>query len=141
MTVQVQRIPAHAWITQFSEHAHRIAFGEIMPKTLERIDYALLAVTEKESLMYVTCREIDEHSLYCQFGGAMPGAKGTPASREAADAIMAWIKSRYQRMGFMCENENYPMIRLAVNLGFKIVGLRNVKGSVLLEHLVEFASG
>jgi hypothetical protein len=137
--IRVEKLSAQQW-QYFSEDAHKIAFGELKPASLDRIDYALLAVCERDDKPtgYVTCRELDADSVYWQFGGAMPGAKETVKSFRTYEAFVGWHRSHYKRVSTFIENENTPMLKMAMKVGFRVVGIRNFKGSILLEHLLEF---
>ncbi len=124
----------------FSENAHKIAFQEHKPAHFDRIDFALLAVGRDETpAAYVTCRELDHASVYWQFGGAMPGSKGGIPAFRAYEAFVRHAKTHYERVTTLIENTNTPMLKMAMKVGFRIVGIRNFKGSILLEHLLEFS--
>jgi RimJ/RimL family protein N-acetyltransferase len=134
----IRQIPKEAWAV-VSEDAHLIAFGEHKPAFFDRIDFALLAVTEQEEMMgYITCREFDHETLYWQFGGAFPGTKETVKSWAAYKAFGAWCSDKYKRVATLIENDNTAMMKMAMKLGFRVIGVRNFKGSILLEHVLEF---
>lgn len=128
-----------AW-RELSESAHLIVFNEIKSSALDRVDFALLIEDEQNKPMaFVTCQELDAFSLYWQYGGAFPDTKDTIYSIRSFELFLTWAREKgYQRVGFRVENNNYPMLKLAMKCGFKIVGLRAYAGYVLLEHLKEF---
>jgi hypothetical protein len=121
-----------------SEQAHLICFGTHKPAAWDRFDFTLVARTEETLLGYVTCREHDKETLYWQFGGAFPTAKGTIASWRTVEAMIDWCKKKYRRVSFLVENDNAPMLKMALKLNARIIGTRTFKGGVLLEHLIEF---
>lgn len=121
-----------------SENAHLVVFGTSKSAALERIDFALIAKTEKQMLGYVTCREVDAETVRWQYGGSFPGTKGTVLSTQAMEALLLWCSAHYKRLGFMVENTNYAMLKMAIRYGFRIIGARAYDGSVMLEHVVEF---
>lgn len=123
---------------KFGENAHKIAFSEILPPGQNRIDFALMPVKNGVPMGYVTCRELDSDTLYWQFGGAFPGTKSTSLSWQAYQALLGWCKERYKRVSYLVENTNLPMLKMAMLSGFRIHGVRFYKGSILVEHLVEF---
>lgn len=121
-----------------SEDAHLAVFCEKRPWDFNRIDFALLAVDEVP-LQYVTCRELDKFTLYWQYGGSFPSCKGTPKSFAAYKALIEHVKTlEYKRITFLVENNNFSMLKFAMAAGFKIIGIKNFEGSILLEHVLEF---
>ena len=139
--IEVVVIGADEWKEKYSEQAHLIAFGKAKPASWDRIDYALLLVDRDANAPsgYITCREFDHETIYWQFGGSMPGTKNTPKSLACFDAALEWAKAAYRRITFVVENTNLPMLKLAMKREFQIVGVRNFHGSILLEHMKEFA--
>lgn len=137
----VELVDAETWKKEFSEAAHKIAFKELKPASWDRIDYALLAIDGDVAAGYVTCRELDSESVYWQYGGAMPGTRDTIKSFRAYEAFVQWHKSRYKRVATYIENTNTVMLKMAMRVGFRITGVRNYQGSILLEHLLEFQGG
>lgn len=126
------------WRT-FSENAHAIAFGKRKDVHEERIDFALVATNQKGDLIgYVTVKEMDARAVYWQFGGAFPPGKGTLYVWEGYKAFLAWTALRYERMTTLIENTNVPMLKIALKAGLRVIGIRNYKGDVLLEHGIEF---
>jgi hypothetical protein len=126
----------------FSEHAHRACFSEIKPREWDRIDYALLATNEEDDPCgYMTCRELDSKTVYWQFGGAFKPIKGTINSMRVYESFINWHKERYDRVCTYIENDNRAMLKMASFQGFKITGVRNYAGQVLLEHILEFEKG
>lgn len=135
----VKKVAKDDWAI-LAENAHLIVFNEIKKPEMDRIDFAL--VVEAESglpMQYATCRELDSESLYLQYGGSFPGTKGTIQSHRCMEKIIHWAEfAGYKRISFLVENVNEAMLKLAMRTGFLIVGLRNFKGQILLEHLKEF---
>ena len=132
------RIDAKDWIEAFSENAHLAVFGEIKPKELDRIDFALLAIKDDRPVSYMTCREFDKESIYWQYGGTVDSFKDTIWSFKSYTMFTEWHKKHYKRALTYIENDNTVMLKMAQKVGFRIIGVRNFKGSVLLEHLNEF---
>jgi hypothetical protein len=135
--IEVKKIPVEMW-REIAEEAHLVVFNETRLNEQNRIDFALMAVDEKP-LQYVTCRELDNETLYWQYGGAFPSCKGTPKSFAAYKAIIEACKNLgYKRISFLVENNNFPMLKFALAVECNIVGMRTFQGSVWLEHLKEF---
>ena len=139
MSVVVKRIEKDVWVSSFSEHAHKAVFEELKPKEWDRIDYALITVNEQdEPTCYMTCREFSHDTVYWQYGGSFPNVRGTVGSYVGYTAFRDWHKERYARVVTYIENTNSKMLKMAASIGFIITGVRNYKGEVLLEHLLEF---
>ncbi len=121
-----------------SEKFHLVCFDTHKPKEWDRIDFALVAESGDELNGYVTCREHDAQTLYWQFGGAFPGTRQTSLSWKAYQAFGLWAQDKYKRITTLIENENIVMLKMAFKLGFRIIGVRVHKGSVLCELVLEF---
>lgn len=134
----IQRYEKEAW-KKIAEEAHIICFNEKRPNGMDRIDFALLAITDRNTPAgYVTCRETDGETVYWQFGGAFPSVRGTVMSMRAYEDFVNWTRERYKRVYTLIENTNGPMLRMAQKVGFLITGIKNFQGQILLEHLMEF---
>jgi L-amino acid N-acyltransferase YncA len=140
--IHTTRIDAQAWKEIYSENAHLIAFSKHKPATSERIDFALIVAKDALALGYVTCRELDAETVYWQFGGAFPSAKDTILSWQGYANMAEWCKvNGYKRITTLIENLNMPMLKMAMKVGFRVIGCRTFGGKVYLENLLEFASG
>lgn len=141
LSVRAKRLTAPQW-RDLSEQAHLVSFQEHKPREWDRIDFALLFVDLADNAQaWATCREYDAHTLYVQFGGALPPARGTHKSAECFLALLQFARANYKRVTFLVENDNWAMLRMAMKSDFRVVGIRNYKGSILLEHLLEFGEG
>lgn len=142
MKITIQKMDPRVW-WNFSEHAHRACFSEVKPNHWDRIDYALLALDDETDtpIGYMTCREMDAKSVYWQYGGAFKPIERTIYSYRTYEAFLDWHRARYERVCTYIENDNKPMLKMAAHAGFRITGVRNYKGQVLLEHLMEFKDG
>ncbi len=134
--IRIERFDRREWM-KLSENAHRVCFGTLKPAEWDRIDYALMAVAE-QPVGYLTCREFDAETVYWQFGGSFPGAKGTLLSWRAYQAFVDYAQSKYKRVTTLIENDNLAMLKMALKIGFRVIGTRTFRGSILLEHLLEF---
>lgn len=132
----VERIDSDKWLTD-SETAHKLAFGAYRSRELDRIDFALITMKDSRPAGYVTCLEMDSETVYWQIGGAFPDAKNTGVVVPCYLAMIDWCLDRYQRITTRIENTNTAMLRLAMKVGFLIVGTWNFKGSIYLELLLE----
>jgi predicted regulator of Ras-like GTPase activity (Roadblock/LC7/MglB family) len=135
--VQVVAIPSAEW-QQYSEQAHLICFNEHRAADMNRIDFALVADLDGVPQAYMTCREVDSETVYMQYGGAFPSAKGSIKSFRGYEAMLKWLASNYKYGTTLIENTNTAMLRFAMQAGLRIIGVRNFKQSILLEHFAEF---
>lgn len=135
----VHQIQKAEWET-LAENAHLAIFGQDLPPCQERIDFALLSVDQAkdEILGYATCKELSPTALYLSYSGAFP-----PASK----SILAWVcykagMEKLAQLGYTTiftkiQNTNRGMLKMALKMGFKIVGIRHMDGCTMLEHVWE----
>lgn len=138
MDLFVIRLDAKEW-EKMAEDAHVICFNEKRPSYVNRIDYALLVVDQKtdKPVSYITVKEFDNETAYWQHGGGFPGTIGIPVY-QAYRACIAYSKERYKRIFTLIENKNTPMLKMAMKVGFRIIGVKNIANEIMLEHLIEF---
>lgn len=137
--IQIMQLDPEQW-SVFSEDAHRAAFSEFRPAYMERIDYAILAHEPQNRgvLGYVTVRELDADSAYWQYGAALDTvSKGVLAVR-VYERLINHMREKYKRITTLVENGNVPYLKLAMKMGFRIIGVRMFKGTVLVELLLDF---
>lgn len=134
--IKVRVLPKQEW-DKYAEQAHLICFGETRHKEFNRYDFAIIAESETGTpLAYSTIRENDAESAYMQYGGAFPSSKGTPLSYKGYVELVNHLKDRYKNINTLIENKNTPMLKFAMSVGFEIVGIRNFKNEIYLEHLI-----
>lgn len=124
--------------SKYAERAHLVVFSKLRPAGMDRIDFALVVKDGSKLMGYVTCREWDSESLYWQFGGAFPGTRETSLSFRGYQAFVRWTKDHYKRVSTLISNDNAVMLKMAAKVGFKIIGVRTFRNTILLEHLMEF---
>lgn len=138
VNVDIELLTREQW-RPLSENAHLICFSESKPVEMDRIDFALLVKRGSQLLGYCTCRETDSKTLYWQYGGAFPGAKGTSLSLPGYIGLVWWTKQRYDRVSTFIENNNLVMLKMAMKVGFRIIGIKTFDGRILVEHGMEFS--
>jgi hypothetical protein len=134
--VIVEQFSSDEWKVM-AANAHLAVFDESRPAEMNRIDFALLAV-EDEPIAYGTFREIDNESVYMQYGGVFPPSRNSIKAYRAYEAILSKVRSHYKRASTLIENTNLPMMKFAMKAGLRVTGIRNFKGSILLEHSIEW---
>ncbi len=135
--MQVERLSAEQW-AMLSEDAHKATFETHKPVATERVDFALICTEGRDLKGYLTAKEMDGETVYWQFGGAFPGTKGTHYTFKGYLAFVRWTKEHYKRIQTRIENTNTAMLHFAAKVGFVVVGVRCVQGSVMLELELEF---
>lgn len=135
--MRVIKMSSSEW-DKYSADAHLICFGEERPAGMNRIDFALTAIEGDIPQAYMTCREVDSESVYMQYGGAFPSSKGTIKSFIGYTSMIAELAHRYKRASTLISNKNHAMLKFAMKVGLDIIGIRNFKGEIFLEHLIEF---
>ncbi len=104
---------------------------------MDRIDYAIVLKDENELLGYCTCKELDDESVYWQYGGAFPTAQNSSKAVEVYMVLVSWAHEKYKRITTLVENDNVRYLKLAMHAGFRIIGVRMFGGKILVELLNE----
>ena len=128
------------WQRRFSEIAHKAVFNKIKPSDWDRISFAVLAVSDDgvEPYGYLTCRETDHETLYCQYGGMFEMFRNKGQFQESERLFTQFCAdSGYKRYSCLVENTNPEMLRFCTRVGLKISGIRVFNGTVLVEHTKE----
>lgn len=138
MKCEIEYIPGKEWAT-YAPDAHKAVFNAVMPPEYDRIDFALLAVDPEAGrpVAYLTARELDQESVYMKHGGAFDPLRGTFSSLSVYLEMLKWLREKYKRITTLVENTNNTYLRMALAAGFKIIGIRNFNGSVLVELFLE----
>lgn len=123
-----------------SEVTHEAVFGQSRPWHFDRIDFALIAKDSwtNTPLGYVTMREFDHESVYWQYGGANPEIRKTTSVMATYQSFVRWTQEHYKRVTTLVENTNVPYLKLAMAVGFRVIGVRMFHNSVLCELMLEF---
>lgn len=121
-----------------AENAHLVVFDETWDKELERISFALLMIDEKDvPISYATAQEVDENTVYLQYGGAFPSYKGSATVYRSFEKMLQLLRSQYKVVKTYVENDNYPMLKFYMKNNFCVTGIRYFKDAVLLENSYE----
>jgi len=133
----VRQLTPEEW-APLSEEAHGQVFGTHKPQDWDRIDFVLVYEEENKMVGYVTCREFDAHTLYWQFGGALPDKWKTSSIIRGYLKFLEWTRKRYKRVTTVVENTNRSYLNLTNKFGFMITGIRYHEQKILLELVLEF---
>ena len=135
--MKLDRLTPDQW-KYLAEKTHLVTFGTHLPSERVRIDFALVGTDDAGPCGYGVFKEWDAETVHWQFGGAFPGTRGTHKSFLYFLGALAYLKERYKRVTAFVENDNTVMLKFALKAGFRIQGVRVVKGQVLLDHWLEF---
>jgi RimJ/RimL family protein N-acetyltransferase len=138
VTLEIKSLSGAEW-RHFAHTAQVLAFRQTRDPSMDRIDFALLAVKNGEPCGFVTVRELDSESIYWQFGGAFPQIKATVHVQTVYREFVKACAGKYRRVTTLVENDNVPYLRLAMAAGFRIIGVRVYGGTVLVELHMELS--
>jgi len=137
MSVEVQKLSSEEW-KKYSTQAHVICFNQERDPSMDRIDFCLLNIKDRMPMNYCTVRELDSESVYWQHGGAFPNSKGTVHAYQSYLRNAKWCFSNgYKRITTYIQNTNLSMLKIALKVGFLVIGTRTFKGDIMLELLLE----
>jgi hypothetical protein len=131
---EVIEIDAKTWSESYSEFAHAIGFGTVKKPETERIDFAMMGVKDGLPMGYITCHELDSKTVYWQFGAPFPGTKGTINVYRAYEAGAKLCLAKYDKIVTYIGNHNISMLKMAMQVGFRITGIRVNGLEILVEH-------
>lgn len=141
MDIWVSRVDGNKWTDQFSEKAVSYAFGEYRDRCVERIDFALLGMRGVDAGGFVTCIEFDRDHVYWQMGGAFDPFKKSISLVRGFEKMIEYCLEQYRIISMRVDNDNIAMIKLALGLGFRIVGVFAFKLRTLVELVLERKDG
>lgn len=137
--MKLRLLTQEEWLP-LSEMAHMALFGAHKPAQHERIDFVLLMVSDEgQPLAYGTFREQSGETVHWQYGGVFPEFAGTVRTLPGYLQMFELLKTRYKRVTTYIENKNTKMLKLAMKVGYRIIGVRHIHDKLLLEHLMEFS--
>lgn len=69
--------------------------------------------------------ELKPDTFFAWFYGVLPDGRRMGVGSQLMDAAHAWAKQNgYEVMRLECQNQHRPMLHLAIELGYDIVGMR-----------------
>ncbi len=129
----VKKLSPHEW-SELSKHAHSFCFGYEREASFDRIDYALLAVSEADiALGFITVKEVNAKHIFWQHGGSFPGILGTVKSFSTYVEGKKWCAQFYDSICTYIDNTNVVMLKFAMKIGFRIIGVRRIFDTTLVE--------
>lgn len=138
MKFEIKLLESRDWV-KLNEQAHFCAFGEKRDRDMDRIDFALLAIDPNGVASgYISCLEMDKETIYWQYGGAMPNYKGSVFSFNGYREFIKYCGKFYKRITTRIENTNLTMLKMALKMGFLIMGTYTFKNKIFVELCLEF---
>lgn len=85
----------------------------------------LVARLKDEPVGFFIGFELKPDVYFSWFYGVLPECRRQGIASQLMDAVHAWAKQHdYQSIRFECHNQHRPMLHLAIELGYDIVGMR-----------------
>jgi GNAT superfamily N-acetyltransferase len=85
----------------------------------------LIARINDEPVGFFIGFELKPDVFFSWFYGVVPGHRREGIASQLMDAVHSWAKqNEYETIRFECHNQHRPMLHLAIELGYDIVGMR-----------------
>jgi len=109
---------------KFIEDLHKSIFGDSIPADYFRYDSCLITQDDDNNLVsYVLIREISSETIELGWGGTSKDSRGI-LSKISLDLFTQECLNHYENVTLQTCNKNLPMLRLALSLGYIVVGCR-----------------
>ena len=133
----VEKMSSKDWI-DCMDSMYASVFDDVRPLSLERCDFVLIAKdNELDPVGFITCHEMDSETIYWQFGGALKKVKNSIHVMSHYVHFITWCTGKYKRITTRIENDNLPMLKMALKCGFLIQGVWNMKNKIYVEQCFE----
>lgn len=130
-------LPKEKMTEQFMENIHKNVFDETVPSHFFKFDECLIAENNDYLLGYILIKEVTTDMIELAWGGTFKNTRGfwvKKAFKNSCDLLL----QHYKIITFQTKNNNLSMIKLGLNIGFKIVGCTVVNGN---EIFINFSKG
>lgn len=136
MNIETVLVPKEEWKI-VAGLVHKEVFGTEFEEEYLSYDLAILVKKDGENLCYGTLEELDKETAHINFGGIFNKFKTQKFGYIGFHEMVIKLKNNYKRIGFSTKTKNLSMIKLGINEGFEIVGIRKVYGITNLDFLLE----
>lgn len=135
--MEAEIIPKVDW-EHIREAIHHDVFGNEFLDEYHAYHF-VVAVTDKDNQLvsYSQVKELDGESAYMTFGGTVSKHRNQGSGYVNFGAMVDMLKGKYKYVGVTTKTTNIGMIKLALNAGFVIIGMRSINGIPNLEFLIE----
>ena len=127
-------VDSKEWGERWSAPFHRLVFNH--ERTGERVTGAFISLDDGgKPFAFVTYIEMDDETVYLQFGGVLSTRRGTVKTYRRFMSFLSDMKKRYTFIKTKVERTNRTYLTMALRAGFIISGLEfnNKEPLVLLE--------
>lgn len=128
MNLELVKVQPEVW-KEVSAETIKHSLGYDWPPEKNRVSFALVVQSsdDKTPYCYSTVVEFDSESAYMQHGGNFPSAYGTALTAKGYFKMIEFLRGQYKNLSTRILNKNLPMIKLALSVGFLIVGTQTDK--------------
>ena len=131
--MRLTRLSKDQW-DEFSQHIHLKVFNENLLPVRTRFDYALLCIIDEEVASYSTIREVSDDAVYWQHSGCLPKYRNSSvAFKSYLMGLEYCLEAGAENITHMIANTNLVAIRIALKVGFLVVGTRTYDGTTYLD--------
>lgn len=110
-------------------------FGKQVEEHFKHFDSALVVYVEDRVVSYATTKKLSSDLVFLEMGGAAPSFKGTSYVPRSFLGMVEHLFETYKEITMSVRNNNFPMLRLALKLGFLITGTQlSNDGQLMLLH-------
>lgn len=117
--------------------SHLVMFNETRDPEMNRVDFTLLYTKNNYPAAYLTFMELDSETAYWGHGGVFPNIAKTFEVLKVYNTAIEYSKQKYKRVFTYIKNDNRSMLKMALHVGFKIIGIKFFKNEVYLQHILE----
>ena len=117
--------------------AHEELFGKEYLDLYKDYNFAVLVSGGADMVCYATIKELDADTAFLNFGGTFKKYQSQYLTSECLKKIKDTLTKKYKYVGFCCRTKNIAMIKVGLNNGFNIIGMKLVLGLPNLEFLLE----
>ena len=103
---------------------HTAVFADTLDVNYFRYDFAMATIHKEKLISYVLCTERSNEVIELSFGGTVPDERGFK-SVESFHMFLRELSHEYSHAVFQVRNDNLPMLKLALHMGFIISGVNN----------------
>ena len=123
--------------SEVAADAHLAVFDEVVGQDFYAMDFALVAVHEKDCAAYATFHEQNANTVYMKHGGVFPKFRGTGLGRKILKLFVPTALESYYHLNCLVETTNTVFIKMLLDEGFLITGMRIFEGKNYIEMSVQ----
>lgn len=117
--------------------SHADLFGDEYGELFKEYNFVVLVTLGPDMVCYATIKELDGDTAFLNFGGTFRRYRGQNLTSQCLEKILACLKPQYKYIGFCCRTKNIAMIKVGLNNGFQMIGMKLILGLPNIEFLFE----